>query len=149
MRQMLFDALADPTRQRVLEQLARGGPQRAGELSKALGVSPPVMSRHLKLLVTAGLLQDERVQDDARMRFFRLQPEGIAAAQAFLDQLQMDWRQQLRSFKAHVEVPSSAATTAPTSKRAAKAATTAKKTKASKTPTSTTKTTNPTKGAER
>jgi DNA-binding transcriptional ArsR family regulator len=96
---MLFDALADHTRRRVLEQLAKGGPQRAGELSTALEVSPPVMSRHLKILRISGLIADERVSDDARMRFFRLEPEAIAAAQAFLDQLQMEWRQQLRSFK--------------------------------------------------
>jgi DNA-binding transcriptional ArsR family regulator len=61
------------------------------------------MSRHLKVLLTAGLVSDERVKDDARLRFFKLEPDGIAAAQAYLDQLQMEWRTQLKSFKRHVE----------------------------------------------
>ena len=101
--EMLFDALADRTRRRVLTQLARGGTQRAGELSEALDVAPPAMSRHLRILLQSGLIEEERVKDDARMRFFKLQPEGVAAAQAYLDQLQMEWRQQLKSFKRHVE----------------------------------------------
>jgi DNA-binding transcriptional ArsR family regulator len=100
---LLFDALSDHTRRLVLELLAKRGPQRAGEISDALKVPPPAMSRHLKVLLTAGLVADERVKDDARMRFFKLEPEGIAAAQAYLDQLQMEWRTQLKSFKRHVE----------------------------------------------
>jgi DNA-binding MarR family transcriptional regulator len=66
-------------------------------------MSPPAMSRHLKILLTAGVIEDERVPDDARVRLFRLQPESLAAVQAFLDQLQAEWSSQLRSFKRHVE----------------------------------------------
>jgi DNA-binding transcriptional ArsR family regulator len=99
----VFDALADPTRRRVLEQLATGGAQRAGELSTALQVSPPAMSRHLKILLQSGLVEDERVKDDARLRVFSLQPDALVAIQAYLDQLQMEWRTQLKSFKRHAE----------------------------------------------
>ena len=49
------------------------------------------------------LLQDERVQGDARLRVFTLRPQSLVAVQAFLDQLQADWNTQLRSFKRHVE----------------------------------------------
>jgi DNA-binding transcriptional ArsR family regulator len=66
-------------------------------------MSAPAMSRHLKVLMVAGILEDERVADDARVRVFKLQPDSLVAVQAFLDQLQAEWRDQLRSFKRHVE----------------------------------------------
>jgi DNA-binding transcriptional ArsR family regulator len=103
MQDLLFDALSDHTRRGVLELLSTSGPMRAGEIADALHVSDPAMSRHLKVLLTAHLIADERVKDDARMRFFRLDTDGVAAAQAYLDQLQMQWRTQLKSFKQHVE----------------------------------------------
>jgi DNA-binding transcriptional ArsR family regulator len=61
------------------------------------------MSRHLKLLLGSGVVEDERVPDDARVRVFKLRPDSLAGVQAYLDQLQMEWRTQLRSFKRHVE----------------------------------------------
>lgn len=66
-------------------------------------MSQPAMSRHLKILLASGLVEDERVAEDARIRLFKLQPESLVAVQAFLDQLQAEWRTQLRSFKRHVE----------------------------------------------
>jgi len=98
----VFEALADPTRRHVV-QLLGSRPHRAGELADVTGMSPPAMSRHLKVLLDAGIVDDERVADDARVRLFKLRPDSLVAVQAFLDQLQMEWRQQLRSFKRHVE----------------------------------------------
>ena len=66
-------------------------------------MSPPALSRHLKILLGTGIVQDERVPDDARVRVFRLQPESLVTVQTFLDQLQAEWRNQLRSFKRYVE----------------------------------------------
>ena len=82
-------------------------PRRAGELANAAGMSAPAMSRHLKALLDAGLIEDERTRDDARLRVFRLRPQSFVAVQAFLDQLQADWNVQLRSFKRHVEAKKS------------------------------------------
>lgn len=98
----LFAALADPTRRQVVELLG-GGPHRAGELSQALRVSSPAMSRHLRLLLAAGVVADERVPDDARLRVFRLRPESLAGLRAWLDQVQAHWNEQLGSLKRHVE----------------------------------------------
>jgi len=98
----LFGALADPTRQQVV-QLLSDGPRRAGELASAASTSAPTMSRHLRLLLTAGIVADERPPHDARARVFRLRPESIAAVQAWLDQLQAHGDEQLASFKRHVE----------------------------------------------
>jgi DNA-binding transcriptional ArsR family regulator len=98
----VFEVLSDPTRRKVV-RLVSTRPYRAGELADATGMSAPAMSRHLKILLASGVLEDERVADDARVRVFKLQPDALVAVQAFLDQLQMEWRQQLRSFKRHVE----------------------------------------------
>lgn len=98
----VFAALADPTRRRVVELLGRK-PYRAGQLAREVGTSAPVMSRHLRVLLHAGLVADERVDDDARARLFRLRPEQITALSAWLDQVQAHWTEQLGSFKRHVE----------------------------------------------
>lgn len=94
--------LGDPTRLQVVEILSRG-PRRAGELAARLNLPPPTMSKHLKLLLDAGIVDDERQPDDARVRMFRLRPDSVAAMRAWLDQLQAHWDAQLGSFKAHVE----------------------------------------------
>jgi len=98
----VFSALADPTRRLVI-QLLGSRPMRAGELAQAAGMSAPAMSRHLRVLLRAGVVADERRQEDARLRVFRLRREGLIGVQAWLDQLQAQWDEQLRSFQRHVE----------------------------------------------
>ncbi len=98
----VFEALADPTRRRVVQLLSEG-PRRAGEISVSAGVSGPRMSRHLRVLLEAGVVTDERSPDDARVRVFRLRPDSIVAIQAWLDQLQAHWRDQLHAFQRHVQ----------------------------------------------
>lgn len=91
-------ALAEPTRRRVVE-LLRSGPCRAGELSAALGMSPPATSRHLRVLRSSGLVEVAWSEDDARLRLYRLRRQPFAALQAWLDQLDAFWGEQLASFK--------------------------------------------------
>lgn len=98
----VFPALADPTRRRVIELLADRA-HRAGELAIAAGASAPAMSRHLRILLEAGFVADERVPDDARVRVFRLRREPVLALQAWLDQLQAHWNEQLGAFRRYVE----------------------------------------------
>jgi DNA-binding transcriptional ArsR family regulator len=98
----LFEALADPTRRRVVQLLSEG-PRRAGEIADSAGVSGPAMSRHLRVLLRAGIVTDERPPDDARTRVFHLRPDSMVALQAWLDQLHAHWDEQLQSFKRHVE----------------------------------------------
>jgi DNA-binding transcriptional ArsR family regulator len=99
---VLFGALADQTRQRVVLLLS-DGPRRAGELASVSGTSAPTMSRHLRVLLEAGIVADERPPEDARARVFRLRPESIMAVQAWLDELQAHGDEQLAAFKRHVE----------------------------------------------
>jgi DNA-binding transcriptional ArsR family regulator len=98
----MLEALADPTRRRVIELLGEQE-RRAGELSEAAGTSAPVMSRHLRVLLEAGLVADERVPHDARLRVFRLRREPVLVLQAWLDQLQAHWNEQLGAFRRYVE----------------------------------------------
>jgi DNA-binding transcriptional ArsR family regulator len=98
----LLGALADPTRLQAVELLATR-PHRAGELADELGVSPPAMSKHLRVLLKVGIVADERLPEDARARVFRLRPDSVVAIQAWLDQLQAHWDEQLASFRAHLE----------------------------------------------
>jgi DNA-binding transcriptional ArsR family regulator len=94
-------ALADPTRRRVVERL-RERPRRAGELAAAEGTSPPAMSRHLRVLRNAGLVEEERVDGDARVRVYRLRREPFDALSLWLRELEAFWSDQLESFGAHV-----------------------------------------------
>lgn len=98
----LFEVLADPTRRKVVQLLGRQ-PHRAGELARAVGASAPVMSRHLRILLGAGIVTDERVPGDARARVFHLRPEPMVALRAWLDQVQAHWQEQLGAFKRHVD----------------------------------------------
>ena len=98
----LLQALADPTRLQAVELLSQA-PRRAGELAHELGVSPPAMSKHLRVLLQAGVVADERPPGDARVRVFSLRRESVVAVRAWLDQLQAHWDEQLGAFKAHVE----------------------------------------------
>jgi DNA-binding transcriptional ArsR family regulator len=83
---MVIEALADPTRRRIVSVLS-AGPRRAGELAAEVGMSAPAISRHLRVLLIAAVITDERLDHDARARVFRVRPESIAAARAWLDRV--------------------------------------------------------------
>ena len=85
----VIDALSDPTRRQIVTLLG-GGPRRAGELAAAVGMSAPAISRHLRVLLEAAVITDERLEKDARARVFRLRPESIKAAQSWLDSVLSD-----------------------------------------------------------
>jgi DNA-binding transcriptional ArsR family regulator len=95
-------ALADPTRRQVVD-LLREQPRRAGELAAAVATSGPAMSKHLRILRSSGLIEEERVTHDARVHVYRLRPEPFIALQAWLDQVQAFWSDQLAAFKDYAE----------------------------------------------
>ena len=96
-----FSALADPTRRDVI-RLLRKGPQRASDLADATRASRPAMSRHLRVLRTAGLVEHD-VGDDERERVYTLAPAPFAQLREWLEDVEEFWGMQLASFKAHVE----------------------------------------------
>jgi DNA-binding transcriptional ArsR family regulator len=97
-------ALADPTRRHVVE-LLRERPRRAGELAAACAMSGPAMSRHLRVLRASGLVEveEDQANHDARLRVYGLRPDPFVALQAWLDQVQAFWTDQLESFKDYAE----------------------------------------------
>jgi DNA-binding transcriptional ArsR family regulator len=96
-----FAALAEPTRLAVIGLLRRG-PRRAGDLASALDQSAPAMSRHLRVLRRAGLVEERGLEEDARVRMYRLRPERFAELGAWLEEVNAFWSEQLDAFAAHV-----------------------------------------------
>ena len=86
-----LDALGDPTRRAIVEQLATG-PKPVGELAAGLPVSRPAVSQHLKVVKGAGLVTDT---PDGTRRLYRIDPRGIASVRAWLDGL---WSEALQAF---------------------------------------------------
>jgi DNA-binding transcriptional ArsR family regulator len=95
-------ALADPTRRRIVHHLRRG-PCRAGDLAQVCEMSPPALSRHLRVLRGSGLVAERAVEDDARVRLYVLRPQRLAELRRWLDEVESLWSAQLDAFKAHVE----------------------------------------------
>ncbi|TXL72935.1 winged helix-turn-helix transcriptional regulator [Vineibacter terrae] len=94
-------ALADPVRRQAIDMLRRG-PRRPAEMAAAFDVSLPVMSKHLRVLRQGRLIEEMPVEDDARMRLYRLRPEPFDDLGAWLEEVQAFWSDQLDAFKDHV-----------------------------------------------
>ena len=101
---MVLDALGDPTRRAVLEQL-RQRPMAVGELAAELPVSRPAVSQHLRVLKSAGLVADRA---EGTRRIYRVDPSGLVAVRAYLEGF---WTEALASFKRVAQ--DAAPTTAP------------------------------------
>jgi DNA-binding transcriptional ArsR family regulator len=97
-----FAALADPTRRAVVDLLRRQ-PLRASDIADALSLSRPGMSRHLRVLRTSGIVEEESLPDDARVRVYRLRPRPFAQLRGWLDEVELFWGAQLDAFKRHAE----------------------------------------------
>ena len=78
-----FEALGDPTRRELLRQLS-GGDRSVSELAATLPISRPAVSRHLRVLRQAGLVDE--VPRGTR-RIYHLQEQGIEAVRAYLEQV--------------------------------------------------------------
>lgn len=91
-----WTALGDQTRRSIFEHLA-DRPQAVGELASELPVTRPAVSQHLKVLKEAGLVIDRQA---GTRRIYQLDPEGVGALRAYLDQF---WNRALAAFKAAVE----------------------------------------------
>jgi DNA-binding transcriptional ArsR family regulator len=78
-----FAALADPVRRRAVELLAQK-PRRAGELARALRVSPSAMSKHLRILRDRRLVTETHPARDTRVRIYSLRSAPMADLRAWL-----------------------------------------------------------------
>src|SRR5271163_1080678 len=91
-----LNALADPTRRRVFEEL-RSGPKPVGEIARELPVSRPAVSQHLKVLKGAGLVREET---QGTRHVYSIDPQGLGGIRKWLDQF---WDEALTRFAAEFE----------------------------------------------
>lgn len=88
---LVLNALADPTRQRIVEMLAERELS-AGAIADRFDVSPPAISQHLKVLKDAHLV---RVRADAQRRIYALDPAGFDELEQWMTRIRRYWRGSL------------------------------------------------------
>jgi DNA-binding transcriptional ArsR family regulator len=86
----IFDVISDPTRRRILDLLLQR-PHSVGELVDALDISQPGVSKQLRLLREAGLVQ---VQQEGRLRWYRLNPVPLRELDRWLDAYRRSWSER-------------------------------------------------------
>ena len=94
----VLQALSDPSRRTILEQLL-DHPATVGELSELLPIARPGVSRHLRVLREAGLVE---VEQRAQWRIYRLRPEPMAELDTWLGEYRALWEQRLDAL--HTEI---------------------------------------------
>jgi DNA-binding transcriptional ArsR family regulator len=91
-----LQALADPTRQRIVEMLATGALS-SGEIAGRFALSPPAISQHLKTLKAARLVT---VRADKQKRIYQLDPEGVAEVSEWVARIRAFWNPRLDALEA-------------------------------------------------
>ena len=94
-----FAVLAEPNRRLILD-LLRSGDRTVTDLVAALPLAQPTVSKHLKLLREAGLVQ---VLPDAQRRVYRLRAEGLQEVDTWLAPYRRFWAQRLDALEAHLD----------------------------------------------
>jgi DNA-binding transcriptional ArsR family regulator len=100
-REELLLALADGTRSRIVELLAER-PHTASELHRAFPIAAPAVSRHLRVLREAGLIEERRPENDRRIRLYTLRAGPMDEVAGWLQHVSSAWQQQLDSFQDYV-----------------------------------------------
>ena len=95
----VLDVIAEPTRRRILD-VVREGERSVGELVDELGMHQPGVSRHLRVLRDAGLVE---VRRDAQRRLYRLRPEPLMALDAWLEPYRAELAGRLDALERHLE----------------------------------------------
>ena len=83
----VFGALADPTRRRIIERLARK-PLTIGEIAAEFPISQPAISKHVRVLEDSGLIQREI---SGRVHVLNLTPDAMESAQAWIEKQRRYW----------------------------------------------------------
>ena len=96
---LLFSALSDPIRRAILARLAEGEAT-VGDLARPFSVSLPAISKHLRVLERAGLLE-RRIE--GRVHRCRLQPRPLKDAVDWLAEYRQFWERQLDALEAYLE----------------------------------------------
>ena len=96
---LTFQALADPTRRSMVEQLSRG-PASVSELAQPFAMSLPAVVQHLAMLEGSGLVRSRKL---GRVRTCRLEPGAFSLAEQWFNQRRSDWDQRLDRLGEHLK----------------------------------------------
>jgi len=88
---LLFHALADPSRRAMVERLTRG-PASVSELARPLAMSMPAVVQHLHVLERSGLVRSEKV---GRVRTCNVEPTALRAAEGWITERRTTWERRL------------------------------------------------------
>jgi len=88
---LLFQALADPSRRGMVERLSRG-PATVSELARPLAMSLPAVVQHLQVLEASGLVRSEKV---GRVRTCRIEPQSLGTAERWITERRTSWERRL------------------------------------------------------
>jgi DNA-binding transcriptional ArsR family regulator len=99
-RDAVFRAIADPTRRQILALLLRGGRQSVGQIAANFATSRPAISKHLRLLRSAGLVVTDQ---QGTARICELNGKPLRAINDWLRDYETFWNDNLRSLKTYVE----------------------------------------------
>ena len=88
---LLFQALADPSRRAMVERLTRG-PASVSELARPLAMSMPAVVQHLHVLERSGLVRSEKV---GRVRTCTVEPAALRTAEGWIAERRTTWEQRL------------------------------------------------------
>jgi len=94
-----FAVLAEPTRREILD-LLRDGERSVGDLVDRLAISQPAVSKHLRVLRDAGLVD---VRADAQRRLYRVRPQPLAEIDEWLAPYRRLWSRSLDRLERHLE----------------------------------------------
>ena len=94
-----LQVLAEPRRVAILD-LLRDGERPVGELVDRLGLSQPAVSKHLRILKDAGLVE---VRTDAQRRLYRIRPEPLAELDDWLASFRRLWTAHLDRLEEHLD----------------------------------------------
>ncbi len=94
-----FSALADPTRRAILARLALGETS-VSELAEPFAMSLPAVSKHLKVLETAGLIKRSR---EAQWRPARIEPDALKEVDGWLEQYRQLWEERFDRLDAYLK----------------------------------------------
>src|ERR1700691_4825712 len=97
-----LSALADENRRAVID-LLKEQPRRAGEIAAALSLTPPALSRHLRVLRRSGLIHEQGGEEDARVRIYQRRKEPFDQLRDWLGEVESFWVGELAAFREHVE----------------------------------------------
>ena|SRR5438309_11735916 len=94
-----IEVLAEPSRRRILD-LLRDGERPVGELVDAMRLTQPAVSKHLRVLKDAGLVE---VRPAAQRRLYRIRPEPLAELDAWLEPYRKLWNESLDRLERHLD----------------------------------------------